>query len=77
MKGEDLLKSLFVWFFLEIYGDIGMYLSVFKEDKKFWIDYNPDGSESSYLSSYDTRNAASQLIHFALGILVIPPFGIA
>ena len=24
--------------FLEIYGDIEMYLSVFKEDRNFWID---------------------------------------
>ena len=38
MTCEDLLRSLLVWFFLEIYGDIGMYLSVFKKDKKFWID---------------------------------------
>ena len=44
--------------------------------------YHPDGSESSYSSSYDTRNAAAQLPPFALGVqgsveVVIPPFGIA
>ena len=41
--------------------------------------YNPDGLESSYLSSFDTKNAASNLPPFALGVqvsvyLMILPF---
>ena len=37
-RGEELLRSSLVCFFLEMYGDMGMYLSVSKEDKKFWMD---------------------------------------
>ena len=34
-RGEELLRSSLVCFFLEMYGDMGMYLFVSKEDKKF------------------------------------------
>ena len=37
-RGEYLLRSSLVCLILEMYGDMGMYLSVSKEDKKFWMD---------------------------------------
>ena len=37
-RGEDLLRSSLVYLFLEMYGYMGMYLSVSKKDKKFWMD---------------------------------------
>ena len=37
-RGEELYRSSPVCLFLEMYGDMGMYLSVSKEDKKFWMD---------------------------------------
>ena len=37
-RGEELLISSVVCLFLEMYGDMGMYLSVSKEYKQFLMD---------------------------------------
>ena len=37
-RGEELLRSSLVCLFLEMYRDMGMYLSESKEDKQFWMD---------------------------------------
>mmetsp|Transcript_13871 Transcript_13871/g.19862 ORF Transcript_13871/g.19862 Transcript_13871/m.19862 type:complete len:873 (+) Transcript_13871:103-2721(+) len=37
-RGEELLRASLVCFFLELYGDMGMYLSQSQKDGKFWMD---------------------------------------